>query len=172
MKSKSLAISGLLTALGILIPIIFAPYAIRIEPYASYTIASHVPVMVAMFFSPSIAIAVAIGTSIGFLMTTTPIIFARALSHVVFALIGAKYIQSNPKLLISKKYTVLFNLSLALVHVLAEMLIVTPFYFANGTFTFQTFFVTILGFVGIGGFIHSFIDFTLASIVVKRLPKF
>lgn len=172
MKSKSLAISGLLTGLGILIPIVLAPYAIRIEPYASYTLASHVPVMVAMFFSPGIAIAVALGTSLGFLMTTTPIIFARALSHTVFAFVGSKYLQKNRNILNEPKKLALFNILISLVHVFFEIVIVTPFFLINGSYDLKSFLIMVLGFIGIGGYIHSLIDFTIASLVVKRLPKF
>lgn len=171
MKSKSLAISGLLTALGILIPIIFAPYAIRIEPYASYTLASHVPVMVAMFFSPGIAVAVAVGTSLGFLITTGPIIFARAFSHTVFAYIGASYIKKNRDIINNKKKLIVFNLIISLIHVISEVIIVSPF-FIGESFDLKSYLITVVGFIGLGGYIHSLIDFTIASIVVKRLPKF
>lgn len=165
MKSKSLAISGLLTALGILIPIIFAPYAIRIEPVASYTIASHVPVMIAMFLSPAIAAFVAIGTALGFLMTTTPVIFARALSHLVFATFGAFYIRNHTDILSKPTKAVIFNLVIGFIHALCEVLVVLIFF--NSTQEVMT----IILFTGIGGFIHSLIDFTIASVVVKRLPK-
>lgn len=171
MKSKSLAISGLLTALGIMIPIVFAPYAIRIEPYASYTLASHVPVMVAMFFSPGIAIAVALGTSLGFLVTSGPIIFARALSHAVFAFIGAKYLVNNKNILNNKKKVLIFNLVISLIHVVFEVIVVSPFFIVSGTYDIKSFLITVIGFIGVGGYVHSFIDFTISSIVVKRLPK-
>lgn len=172
MKSKSLAISGLLTALGIMIPIVFAPYAIRIEPYASYTLASHVPVMVAMFFSPGIAIAVALGTSLGFLVTTGPIIFARALSHSVFAFLGAKYLVNNKNIINNKKQLLIFNLFISLIHVVFEVIVVSPFFIVSGTYDIKSFLIMVIGFIGVGGYIHSFIDFTISAIVVKRLPKF
>lgn len=171
MKAKTIAQSGLLTAMGILIPFLFAPYAIRIEPYASYTIASHVPIMVAMFLSPTIAVFVAIGCALGFALTLPPIIAARALSHVIFAFIGARYIQKNKHLLENKKQTFLFNCLIGLIHAGAEMLVVTPFMMTSSTFSWNTFLLTVGVFVGIGGFIHSFIDFTIATIIVKRLPK-
>ena len=171
MRAKTIAQSGLLTAMGILIPFLFAPYAIRIEPYASYTIASHVPIMVAMFLSPTIAVFVALGTALGFGLTLPPIIAARALSHVIFAYVGAKYIQNHQHLLDNKKKTFVFNCLIALLHASAEMVVVTPFLMSSSTFSWNTFFLTVGVFVGIGGVIHSFIDFTIASIIVKRLPK-
>ena len=63
MKSKTntfqLALAGMLIAIGIVIPM-FSPIKIIIEP-ASFTLASHVPVFIAMFISPMMAAAVALG---------------------------------------------------------------------------------------------------------------
>ena len=59
MKSKTntfqLALAGMLIAIGIVIPM-FSPIKIIIEP-ASFTLASHVPVFIAMFISPMMAAA-------------------------------------------------------------------------------------------------------------------
>ena len=70
MKSKTntfqLALAGMLIAIGIVIPM-FSPIKIIIEP-ASFTLASHVPVFIAMFISPMMAAAVALGTTLGFLL--------------------------------------------------------------------------------------------------------
>lgn len=48
--AKVLSLSAILTALGILIPLVM-PAKIVIGP-ASYTLASHVPILLAMFISP------------------------------------------------------------------------------------------------------------------------
>jgi len=83
---RQLTISALLIAMGIIIPMVMP--RITIGP-ASFTLASHVPVFLAMFFSPGVAIAVSLGTGFGFFLSATPIIALRALSHLIFALIGA-----------------------------------------------------------------------------------
>ena len=55
---KRLTISALLIAMGIIIPMVMP--RITIGP-ASFTLASHVPVFIAMFISPVVAIAVSLG---------------------------------------------------------------------------------------------------------------
>ena len=98
MKSKTntfqLALAGMLIAIGIVIPM-FSPIKIIIEP-ASFTLASHVPVFIAMFISPMMAAAVALGTTLGFLLGGFPLtVVLRALTHVIFATIGAWYLQKH-----------------------------------------------------------------------------
>ena len=60
---KRLTISALLIAMGIIIPMVMP--RITIGP-ASFTLASHVPVFIAMFISPVVAIAVSLGTGFSF----------------------------------------------------------------------------------------------------------
>ena len=71
---RHLTIAALLIGMGIVIPMVMPK--IVIGP-ASFTLASHVPLFVAMFFSPGMAIAVALGTTFGFFITLPPIIAAR-----------------------------------------------------------------------------------------------
>ena len=47
---------------------------------ASFTLASHVPVFIAMFISPVVAIAVSLGTGFGFLIRNTDYCFAGLIS--------------------------------------------------------------------------------------------
>ena len=103
---KRLTISALLIAMGIIIPMVMP--RITIGP-ASFTLASHVPVFIAMFISPVVAIAVSLGTGFGFFLSATPIIALRALSHLIFAVIGAVILQKHPEILINKegKFTLL-----------------------------------------------------------------
>ena len=57
MQSKTntfnLALTGMLIAVGIVIPL-FSPVKIILEP-ASFTLASHVAIFIAMFISPAMA---------------------------------------------------------------------------------------------------------------------
>ena len=97
-----IVMAGLLTAVGILIPMI-SPLKIVIPP-ASFTVASHVAVFIAMFISPAVGIAVALGTTLGFLIGGFPVeIVLRALTHVVFTTVGSLWIKKNPSLLSSWK---------------------------------------------------------------------
>lgn len=118
---KRLTISALLIAMGIIIPMVMP--RITIGP-ASFTLASHVPVFIAMFISPVVAIAVSLGTGFGFFLSATPIIALRALSHLIFAVIGAVILQKHPEILINKegKFTLLngklqlFNVGIGVIH--------------------------------------------------------
>lgn len=86
--TKQLAFTAILVAFGILIPMIM-PVKIIIGP-ASFTLASHVPLFLAIFISPTVAALVALGTSLGFLLAGFPIVIVlRALSHLIFALVAA-----------------------------------------------------------------------------------
>lgn len=163
---KTMTTAAVLITFGIVIPM-FMPKIL--VPPASYTLASHVPVFVAMFISPIIAVMVALGTALGFLLTTTPEIAARALSHVVFAYIGSLYIRKNKTLLTSLSKTIMFSATISLIHVVFEIISITPFYFINNSN--QSYINTIILLVGIGGFIHSIIDFYISVIIVKRVVQ-
>ena len=166
---RELSQSALLIALGIIIPM-FMP-KIQIEP-ASYTIASHVPVFIAMFLSPKIAVAVVFGTAWGFLISTTPVIALRALSHLIFAFIGATYLQKDKckeNVLSHTRSFLKFNLSIALIHACAETIVVFLFYLQSPIPSSHNLFFYLLGLVGFGGFIHSIIDLYLAKVVLDRI---
>ena len=69
---RKLTISALLIGMGVIIPMVMPKIMI---PPASFTLASHVPLFIAMFFTPGVAVAVALGTTFGFFLTT-PVIIA------------------------------------------------------------------------------------------------
>ncbi len=166
---RSLSQSALLIALGIVIPM-FMP-KIQIEP-ASYTLASHVPVFISMFLSPSIAIAVVLGTALGFFMTSPAVIALRALSHIVFAYIGSLYLQKKnrkEKVLRDPKLFFKFNLIIAIIHAVVEAFVVFAFYRLSPVEHMTNIFFYLFVLVGIGGLIHSLIDFYLAKIVLDRM---
>ncbi|MEI7885623.1 MAG: hypothetical protein WCI30_09785 [Clostridia bacterium] len=168
-----MTIAALLCTIGIIIPM-FSPIKIVLEP-ASFTLASHVAIFIAMFLSPSIAVTVALGTSLGFFLGGFPIVVVcRALSQVVFALIGAWYLQKHPSVLTRPGSTAVFALLIGLLHGMMEMLVVLPFYFSSmlsPAFYDSGFLRGIILLVGIGTVIHSIIDFALALLIWKPLKK-
>lgn len=174
MKTKSvqrMTASALLIALGIVIPM-FMP-GFRLEP-ASFTLMSHVPVFVAMMISPGTAAMVAIGTTIGFFFSATPIIALRAASHLVFALLGAFYLQKHPEIFTSLPRIHLFSLFIALIHSACELVVVTAFYFGGsmGPGFYEAGFVrSVLLIMGIGSVVHSVVDFEVALVVQRVLSK-
>ncbi|EGO2728728.1 hypothetical protein IDE03_000532 [Enterococcus faecalis] len=176
---KRLTISALLIAMGIIIPMVMP--RITIGP-ASFTLASHVPVFIAMFISPVVALAVSLGTGFGFFLSATPIIALRALSHLIFAVIGAVILQKHPEILINKegKFTLLngklqlFNVGIGVIHSAAELVVVSVFYTMGnlpGTYYTAGFMYSIFLLMGVGGLIHSLVDFSIAYFLASTLSK-
>ncbi|MFG5433427.1 hypothetical protein ACFJXP_02265 [Enterococcus faecalis] len=176
---KRLTISALLIAMGIIIPMVMP--RITIGP-ASFTLASHVPVFIAMFISPVVAIAVSLGTGFGFFLSATPIIALRALSHLIFVVIGAVILQKHPEILINKegKFTLLngklqlFNVGIGVIHSAAELVVVSVFYTMGnlpGTYYTAGFMYSIFLLMGVGGLIHSLVDFSIAYFLASTLSK-
>ncbi|HAP3814314.1 TPA: hypothetical protein IUT93_001626 [Enterococcus faecalis] len=176
---KRLTISALLIAMGIIIPMVMP--RITIGP-ASFTLASHVPVFIAMFISPVVAIAVSLGTGFGFFLSATPIIALRALSHLIFSVIGAVILQKHPEILINKegKFTLLngklqlFNVGIGVIHSAAELVVVSVFYTMGnlpGTYYTAGFMYSIFLLMGVGGLIHSLVDFSIAYFLASTLSK-
>lgn len=142
MKIRELVVGALLTSLALLIPLAFGGFlGITIPPFSA-TLASHVPVMLAMTVSPLVAFMVGIGSALGFLIKLGPVIGARAAMHAIFGFIGAIMIKRG------------FSLKSALVvtlpiHALSEALIVIPFGFS----LYKAGVV-----IGIGSALHHFAD--------------
>jgi len=176
LKSSSiqkLSASALLIAVGIVIPMV-SPLKFVMEP-ASFTLASHVAVFIAMVISPGVAAAVAVGTTIGFLLGGFPLVIVlRAASHIVFALGGALYLQRSPNTNDSPVALRVFSFVIALVHALCELVVVSAFYFGGNmgeSYYQQGFLQSVLLLVGLGTVIHSMVDFEIAHAVVAALQK-
>lgn len=90
-RMKEMTITGLLTALAIVLPM-FMP-KVTIPPF-TMTLASHVPSILAMFISPFAVIFVGLGNAIGF-MSLGPIVVSRALTHILFGLIGYYLVKKD-----------------------------------------------------------------------------
>jgi niacin transporter len=172
-SALKLSIMGLLIAIGIVIPM-FSPFKIVLEP-ASFTLASHVAIFIAMFVSPDTAAAVAVGTAIGFFLGGFPlVIVARAASHIVFALGGAFYLSKIDKAAITALKLRVFSFIIALVHAACELVAVSFFFFSGAmsdAYYRKGFLLSVLLLVGLGTVVHSMVDFEIAHIVVLALQK-
>lgn len=168
-KILTMTLSALLIAVGIVIPMV-SPIKIQIGPM-SFTLASHVAIMIALFVSPQVSVAVALGTTLGFLLAGFPyVVVLRALSHVVWAFLGGMYIQKHTDLFQSPVKTLSFNLAIAFIHALGEMIVVIPFYYGAGM-DIQAFCYMVFGLVGLGTIVHSSVDFVISLVVWKALSK-
>ncbi|MGB4658745.1 MAG: hypothetical protein WBI07_06180 [Mobilitalea sp.] len=163
-KIKYLVIAALLSSIGIILP--FLPFKIVIPP-ASYTLGIHVPIFIAMFISPATAIGVALITTVGFLISGFPLVIVlRALTHVVWAILGAYILKKNGNILLSLKTAIPFALLISVVHAICEVAAVMLF-FLGGTSTMS--FSYIMLFIGLGTIVHSLVDFSIAVFVWKAV---
>jgi len=89
-RSGEMVTTAILTALAILIPLVFTfpPFRITVPPFFTATLMSHVPSMLAIFIGPFAAVGVGLGSALGFTWFVSPVVGARALSHALFALVG------------------------------------------------------------------------------------
>lgn len=166
---RQLTIGALLIAMGVIIPMVMPK--IVIGP-ASFTLASHVPLLIAMFFSPAMAVAVALGTTFGFMINGLPFIIAlRALSHLVFAIIGSIYLQKNPDIVNNIKKFQLFNFLIAFIHSAVELVVVAAFMFGGQMQVQGNTFYFLFVLVGVGGIVHSMVDYNIAFFIVRALSK-
>ncbi len=141
MKTKELTIGAVLTALSIIIPIAFGGVLGVVIPPFSATITAHVPEMLAMLVSPTVAVMVGLGSALGFLLKLGPVVAARALTHAAWGAMGAVLIRRGMS----------FNKVLFVVlpvHAILEGLIVLPL--GAGTY--------MAGVVALGTVVHHTVD--------------
>lgn len=161
-KTKDLALTGILTAIAIIIPLTM-PIKIISPPFTA-TLASHVPLILAMFISPLSAVFVALGSAVGFLFSLGPIVAARAATHVFFVLVGA--------LMLRKKMNIFFIIAVTMIiHALSDMAIVYIFASYGMDILKNQSMLFVQEIIGFGTSIHHVMDFVLAMIIISATAK-
>lgn len=167
-KIMTMVIAALLCAIGIVIPM-FCPKII-LEP-ASFTLASHVALFLAMFISLPVSIIVCLGTTVGFFFAGFPLVVVlRALSQIVFVALGAWFLQHKKNVVNRVVPSTLFSLVMGIIHGACEMLVSSWFYF-NGGENQQGYVVSVLLLVGVGTVIHSMVDYGIAVVVWRAVQN-
>ncbi len=167
-KIMTMVIAALLCAVGIVIPM-FCPKII-LEP-ASFTLASHVALFLAMFISLPVAIVVCLGTTVGFFFAGFPLVVVlRALSQIVFVALGAWFLQHKKDIVNRPIPSMLFSLVMGVIHGVCEMMVSSWFYF-NGGQNQQGYVVSVLLLVGVGTVIHSMVDYGIAVVVWRAVQN-
>lgn len=152
---KKLTYSALLTALAIIIPVVFGSFLkIQIPPFTA-TLASHVPMYLAMFVGPEAAIIVGVGSFFGFLLTSPSVVAARALMHAFVGLTGAILIRKG----VSFKKIIFITMP---IHAGLEALVVIPFGFTM---------YKALILVGVGTALHHLADGFITIALVASIEK-
>lgn len=171
-RIRTMVVAALLSAVGILIPMVMPRFVI--EPM-SYTLASHVPVFLAMFISPVVGLAVTMVSSIGFFLAGfSPVVVLRALSHLLFVFLGAWLLLKREGLLKTTQGIVGFGLLTGLVHAAAEVIVVTFFYVGGSlpsAFAQHGYWRSVMLLVGVGTVVHSLVDFALALLIWKQTQR-
>ena len=152
-RLRKMIIGALLIALAIIIPIQFGFLKVIIGPFSA-TLASHVPLFIAMLISPRIAAAVGGGSTIGFLMAGMPLpVVARAATHIIVGFIGGKVIEKD------KNFTKA-SIITAPIHGILEALVCIPF-----GFTAYEILVVVL----VGAILHHGVDAIISGLLAKSV---
>ncbi|MCY7205376.1 hypothetical protein MK558_10915, partial [Streptococcus gallolyticus subsp. gallolyticus] len=91
----------------------------------------------------------------------------RAVSHLLFAVVGAILVQKRPSLLEKPLSTFLLALFLNFLHGLAEFIVVLVL--TAGTHTGAAYVWSLVGLIGFGSLVHGCIDFYIAYYLWKFL---
>ena len=153
-KIKKMVFAAVLTAIAIIIPTQFGFLKITIGPFTA-TIASHIPMFLAMLISPEVAIFVGVGSALGFFVTTPLVVAARAAMHIIVGFIGGLIINKTKD----------FKKAIAItapIHGILEGLVVIPFGFS----VYQ--FIVV---VAVGTILHHFVDGALSYALANALAK-
>lgn len=172
-STQQVTLSAVLIAIGLLIPVL-SPLKIILEP-ASFTLASHVPIFIGMFISPTVGLAVALGTTAGFFIGGFPLIIVlRAFTHAAFAFLGGWMLEKKPQWIENKKPSFLFALLIGVIHAIGEVAVVSLFYFGGeltSAYYAKGFLMTVFILVGVGTIIHSMVDFFISQVLWESLKK-
>ena len=158
-KLRELTITGLLVALSIVIPM-FMPIKI-VLPTFTMTLAAHVPAILAMFVSPLAVILVAIGNGLGF-MSLGPIVVVRALTHMIFGLMGCW--------LMKKKINyIVIGLVTLIIHGICEFLVLLAF---STSVVVSDAGALAAAFIALyGTWVHHALDFAISTPILIALCK-
>ena len=166
-----LTMTALLVAIGILIPAI-SPVKIPLGPAGSFTLASHVAIFLAMFISPFSATAVALGTTVGFWLAGFPFpIVLRALTHVVWAILGAMWLKKNPATLYRPGASALYCIVVALVHAALETVAIMVLFFSGSVADKGGLWLTVFLPVGVVTLVHSSLDYIISILVWRPISS-
>lgn len=163
-----LVLAALLCAISIVIPMFMPKF---VYGPMSVTPACHTPTFIAMFISPAVAAAVCVGTTIGFFVTLPPIIALRAASHIVFAVVGALLLKKFPGLLKNPISYVIYGIVISILHAVAEVAVVTPFFLGGSLFSAEQlsngFLMSVVLLVGCVTVLHSMFDYFISLLIWK-----
>ena len=170
-KVLHLTVTALLVAIGILIPTI-SPVKVPLGPAGSFTLASHVAIFLAMFLSPASAAIVALGTTVGFWLAgfAFPVVL-RALTHVVWAALGAWWLKKHPNILYRPVPSAIYCVVVAIVHAALETVAIMVLFFQGSFADKGGLWLTVFLPVGIVTLVHSSVDYIISLLIWRPIRK-
>lgn len=154
MKTKELALGGLLSAITLLIALVFGGVlTISIPPFTA-TLMLHAPMFLAMLISPEAAAMVGLASALGFALKLPIVIVVRALMHTIVGYVGGRIVKSGRSLPTAMAWTMPL-------HAILEVIAVLPFYGLN---IYKVFIL-----VALGTTIHHTVDSVIAAVLAKVL---
>ncbi len=162
-RTKTIAVTAVLVALSFVMPYFMPTITL---PFTTFTLFSHVPVIIAMFISPYTAIMSCIGTTMAFFLKAPTVVALRAASHLIFAILGAFAIKRG---LITKGASIIVGgISTGLIHAVAEIVVVAIFMALNNQ-AITLYYIIIE--VGLITLMHHSIDYSFSLLVYKSGSK-
>lgn len=154
---RNMTVGALLLALSLIIPMAFGGVlGVVIGPFSA-TLASHVPLLISMFYGPFVSGIVALGSAIGFFLKLGPVIGARAAMHIPVGIAGSLLLRKRTS------YPLVLGIT-GLIHAVLEGLIVQPFltFGSSGMLYSRTEPWALFSFVAGGTIVHHAIDSVIA----------
>lgn len=154
MKTKELALGGLLSAITLLIALVFGGIlTISIPPFTA-TLMLHAPLFLAMLISPEVAAMVGLASALGFAVKFPVVVVVRALMHTIVGYVGGKIIKKGHSLPTAMAWTMPL-------HAVLEVIAVIPFFGLN----IHKIFIV----VALGTALHHTVDSVIAAVLAKAL---
>ncbi len=164
---RNMTIGALLLALSLIIPLAFGGIlGVVIGPFSA-TLASHVPMLISMFYGPFTAGVVALGSAIGFFLRLGPVIGLRAAMHIPVVIVGSLLLRKK------KSYPLVLGVT-GPIHALLEGIVVIPFltFGSSGLLYGESEPLALFGLVAGGTLIHHAMDSVIAAFSWHVLSMF
>ena len=161
---KKMVVSAMLAAIAIAIPMFMPPFLkINLPPFTA-TLASHVPLIIAMFISPWSAVFVTIISAIGFLFAfPDPSVAFRAAMHIFFVLAGAMMIRKDAKIYWVILVTFVLHTASDMIAVLIYAAAFNPAILKGTVMSYAQYIIAV------GTSIHHLIDFAISYFICRAL---
>lgn len=164
LNTKTIVNSGVLIALSIIMPYFMPTITLS---FTTFTLFSHVPVIIAMFISPITGLLACVGTTLAFFLKSPLHVALRAATHIIFVMVGSIMIKLGK----GRKtwyYIIFLGIMLGLIHAVSEVFAIF-FYRLAMEMELSAYYIIVE--VGLITLMHHAIDYTASLIVYQACAK-